>query len=114
MQSKKATTRQRRHLRIRAKIKGTETKPRLTVFRSLKNNYAQLIDDTANKVICAISDLKIKKGTKMEKAKEVGINLGKLAMEKGIKECVFDRSGYKYHGRTQKIAEGARESGLKF
>ncbi len=57
---------------------------------------------------------KIKKGTKMERAKEVGIALGKLALEKGIKKCVFDRGGYKYHGRVRKIAEGARESGLKF
>jgi len=114
MQSKKATTRQRRHLRIRAKIKGTTEKPRLAVFRSLRNNYAQLIDDTTGKVICSASDLKIKKGTKMEKAKEIGLSIGKLAIEKGVKECVFDRGGYKYHGRVQKIAEGARESGLKF
>ncbi|EKD48101.1 MAG: 50S ribosomal protein L18 [uncultured bacterium] len=114
MKSQKVTTRQRRHLRVRAKVKGTETKPRLSVFRSLNNNYAQLVDDSKGKVICAASDLKIKKGTKMERAKEVGITLGKLAMEKGIAECVFDRGGFKYHGRIQKIAEGARESGLKF
>jgi len=114
MKSSKTIKRQRRHARVRAKLSGTEKRPRLVVFRSINSIYAQLIDDTKGTIICAVSDLKKDKGTKSEKAKEVGLEIGKLAQEKGIKECVFDRNGYKYHGRVQAIAEGARESGLKF
>jgi len=93
-------------------MSGTEKRPRLVVFRSINSTYAQMIDDSKHKIICAASDLKTKKGTKLEKAKEVGLQIGKIAQEKGIKECVFDRNGYKYHGRVKAIAEGARESGL--
>ncbi|EKD63375.1 MAG: 50S ribosomal protein L18 [uncultured bacterium] len=112
MKNSKAEQKNRRHARVLKKIKGT--KPRLLVFRSAIANYAQLIDDTAGKIICSASDLKIKKGKKMEKAKEVGMELAKKAIEKGITECVFDRNGYRYHGRVKAIADGAREAGLKF
>ncbi|MFA6528188.1 MAG: 50S ribosomal protein L18 [Candidatus Gracilibacteria bacterium] len=112
MKNSKAVQKARRHARVIARIKGD--KPRLVIFRSIKANYAQLIDDSTGKTICAASDIKIKKGKKMEKAKEVGLELGKKALEKGVKECVFDRNGYRYHGRVKAIAEGARESGLKF
>ncbi len=114
MKSRKATQRERRHLRVSAKVRGTGNKPRLIVFRSINSTYAQLLDDAKSVVICAVSDLKKDKGTKLEKAKEVGLEIGKLAKEKGIEECVFDRNGYRYHGRVKAVAEGARESGLKF
>jgi len=113
--SKKVTNRLRRHNRIRAKVSGSESKPRLIVFRSLNNNYAQLIDDKKGTTIVGTSDLKSKdKGTKTERAKNVGLALAKLALEKGIKEVVFDRNGYKYHGRIKALADGAREGGLQF
>lgn len=111
---KKTTSRHRRHVRIRARMSGTKETPRLVVFRSITNTYAILVNDEGNKVICAASSMKIKKGTKSEKAKEVGTVIAKLAQEKGIKGCVFDRNGYRYHGRVKAIAEGAREGGLKF
>lgn len=114
MTSTKTIQRKRRHARTRAKIHGTAKRPRLIVFRSINSTYAQLIDDDKGVTICAASDLKITKGTKMEKAKQVGLDIGKAATEKKIKECVFDRNGYKYHGRVKAIAEGAREAGLKF
>lgn len=112
---RKSTLRKRRHIRIRAKVAGTAERPRLAVFRSLNNHYAQLIDDSTGKTIVGCSDLKTKdKGTKVERAKKVGMELAKLAKEKKIEMCVFDRNGYKYHGRIKAIADGAREGGLKF
>ncbi len=114
MTSEKTTKRLKRHGKIRAKLSGTSKRPRLIVFRSLNANYVQLIDDSKGVTLCAASDLKIKEGTKIEKAKQIGLEIGKLAVDQGIKECVFDRNGYKYHGRVKAIAEGARESGLKF
>lgn len=114
MPVKKVSARNRRHIRIRAKI-GKSSKPRLIVFRSLKYNYAQLFDDTANKVIAEASDIKLNaKGTKLEKAKKVGEEIAKKALEKNVSEITFDRNGYKYHGRVKAIADGAREGGLKF
>lgn len=111
----KTIKRLRRHNRIRKKISGTEVRPRLVVFRSLNNNYAQLIDDLSGKTICQASDLKSKaKGTKTERAKTVGDEIAKLAKEKSITTCVFDRNGYKFHGRIKAIAEAARTGGLKF
>ena len=101
-----------RHIRVRKKVMGNVV-PRLTVFRSNKYIYAQLIDDNQMKTIVAASDLK-KSGGKIEKAKEVGKNLAILAIKKNIKKVVFDRSGYKYHGRVKAVAEGAREGGLSF
>ena len=106
-----------RHRRIRAKIKGTKERPRLCVFRSNKHIYAQLINDETGHVLVSFSDLKLKTGKKlkkMEKAKQVGIGLAKKALEKKIEKVVFDRGGYRYHGRVKALAEGAREGGLVF
>jgi large subunit ribosomal protein L18 len=104
-----------RHKRIRAKISGAKERPRLSVFRSNKHIFLQLIDDSAGKTLVSASDLKMKKkGTKTEIAKEVGKELAKLAKAKKIKKVVFDRGGYKYHGRVKASAEGAREGGLEF
>ncbi len=108
-----------RHKRIRAKISGTKEQPRLSVFRSNKHIFLQLIDDSSQKTLVSASDLKINlsaggKGTKTEIAKEVGKELAKLAKAKKIKKVVFDRGGYKYHGRVKASAEGAREGGLSF
>ncbi len=111
----KETSRQRRHHRIRAKIQGNSERPRLVVFRSNTHTYAQMIDDDSRKVLLASSDMKAKKGAnKTEQAKIVGTEIAKLAKEKGISTCVFDRNGYMYHGRVKAVAEGAREGGLKF
>lgn len=112
--------RQRRHKRIRKKIIGTSEKPRLSVYKSLKHIYAQIIDDIKGKTVLCISTLhkdvkeKIKGKKKTEQAFIVGEMIGKLALDKGIKEVVFDRGGFKYHGRIKAIADGARKSGLKF
>ena len=114
MLSTKVQARQNRHRRIKAKISGTASRPRLVVFRSLNEIYAQLVDDVSRKTIISSSTLKIKKGTKTEKAKEAGLALAKKAQEVKITEIVFDRAGHKYHGRTKALAEGAREGGLKF
>jgi large subunit ribosomal protein L18 len=106
----------KRHKSIRAKISGTAEKPRLCVFRSNTHIYAQLIDDSQKKTIISVKDIEIdlKKKDKTFIAKEVGLLLAKKAIEKKIKEAVFDRGGYKYHGRVKSLAEGAREGGLKF
>ncbi len=105
-----------RRNRIRAKIKGTKERPRLNVFRSLNHIYLQLIDDEKGITIIAANDneLKVKKGKKSDKAKEVGKLLAQKALEKKIKKVVFDRAGYKYLGRVKAVAEGAREGGLEF
>ncbi len=107
--------RKRRHKRIRTELSGTEEKPRLSVYRSLKHIYCQLIDDTKGEVLASAKDTDIdKKGDKTELAFETGKLLAERASEKDIKKAVFDRSGYKYHGRVKALAEGAREGGLKF
>ncbi|MBI4692134.1 MAG: 50S ribosomal protein L18 [Candidatus Terrybacteria bacterium] len=104
-----------RHKRVRARIIGISERPRLSVFRSNKHIFLQLIDDKKGGTLISASDLKIKKkGTKTEMAKMVGKELAKLAKEKKIKSVVFDRGGYKYHGRVKAAAEGAREGGLIF
>ncbi|MBI2021060.1 50S ribosomal protein L18 [Candidatus Giovannonibacteria bacterium] len=111
------TKRQVRHKRIRAKIKGTKEIPRLSVYRSRKHLFLQLIDDKKNETLVGLSDkvLKIKKKTtKSELAHEAGKLLAKTALEMGIKKAVFDRGGYLYKGRIVKAAEGARAGGLKF
>ena len=104
--------------RIRGKISGTGARPRLSVFRSNKQIYAQIIDDTAGKtlVAAASSDQSIasKKVTKIEQAKLVGMLLAEKAKEANVEKVVFDRSGYVYHGRIKSLADGAREGGLKF
>ncbi len=107
--------REKCHKRIRAKISGTKEQPRLSVFRSNKHIFLQLIDDNSGKTLVSANDLKTKKkATKTEIAKEVGKELAKLAKAKKIKKVVFDRGGYKYHGRVKASAEGAREGGLNF
>ena len=102
----------KRHKRVRAKISGTAERPRLNVFRSEKNIYAQVIDDVAGVTLCSASSLKLD-GNKTA-AREVGKAVAKAALAKGIEEVVFDRGGYLYHGRVAELAEGAREGGLKF
>lgn len=102
----------RRHKRVRSKIIGTPQRPRLCVFRSLNHIYAQLIDDLHQKTIISASDLELKdnqKMTKQEKAQLVGELIGKKAQEMNIKEAVFDRGGFKYHGRVKNLCEGARK-----
>ena len=107
----------RRHKRVRGKIFGTAQKPRLCVFRSLKNIYAQVIDDENGKTLASASSLDKEfnqYGGNKEAAKLVGQAVAKAALDKGITEVVFDRGGYIFHGRVQELAEGAREAGLKF
>ena len=110
--------RQKRHLRSRRYIIGTAEKPRLNVYRSLSNIYAQVINDETGETIAAAStvekDLKENYGGNIEAAKAVGEAVAKRALEKGISEVVFDRGGYLYHGRVASLAEAAREAGLKF
>lgn len=110
------STYERRKFRTRNKIKRVaKGKPRLSVFRSLKHIYAQIIDDEKGVTLVASSSLQLKlKGRKTDVAREVGKDLAKRALEKGITEVVFDRGPYKYHGRVKALAEGAREGGLKF
>ena len=107
----------RRHKRVRGKIFGTAQKPRLCVFRSLKNIYAQVIDDQTGKTLASASSLDKEfnqYGGNKEAAKLVGQAVAKAALEKGITEVVFDRGGYIFHGRVAELAAGAREAGLKF
>jgi large subunit ribosomal protein L18 len=107
----------RRHARVRGKISGTAECPRLNVFRSAANIYAQLIDDTKGVTLAAASTLDKDfegNGGNKEAARKVGNKIARIALEKGIEEVVFDRGGYIYHGRVQELAEGAREGGLKF
>ena len=111
-----------RRLRIRRRIRkvsfGTEARPRLSVFRSNKEIYAQLIDDVSGKTIVSSSsaekEISKEKGNKIETASLVGKKLAEKAVSKGIKQVSFDRSGYLYHGRVKSLADGAREGGLKF
>ncbi len=107
----------RRHNRVRGKISGTAECPRLNVFRSSTNIYAQIIDDVKGVTLCAASTLDKDfegNGGNKEAARKVGEKIAKLAQDKGIKDVVFDRGGYIYHGRVQELAEGAREGGLNF
>lgn len=113
----KNKARLKRHRRVRAKVSGTASCPRLNVFRSSKHIYAQLIDDVNGVTLAAASSMDKDfegNGGNKEAAKKVGQLIGKRAMEKGIEEVVFDRGGYLYHGRVKELADGARESGLKF
>ena len=105
--------RQRRHLRVRKSVSGTAERPRLVVFRSLKHIYAQLVDDTTGRTLLTISDAAFQ-GKKSEKSAEVGKLLAGRAKEAGVTRVVFDRAGYKYHGRVKAVADGAREGGLEF
>ena len=107
----------KRHRRVRAKISGTPERPRLNVFRSEKNIYAQIIDDVSGNTLCAASSVEKDfegSGSNKEGARKVGVLIAQRALEKGIDTVVFDRGGYVYHGRVQELADGAREGGLKF
>ena len=105
----------RRKLRVRAKVFGTSERPRLSVFRSIAHIYAQLVDDEKGKTIVSASDLELgKSANKTLQAGEVGRLIAKKALGKKIKKVVFDRGGFKYHGRVKALAEGARKAGLKF
>jgi len=113
----KNKARLKRHRRVRAKISGTASCPRLDVFRSSKHIYAQLIDDVNGVTIVSASSMDKDFegfGGNKEAARKVGQIVGKRAIEKGIETVVFDRGGYLYHGRVKELADGARESGLKF
>ena len=117
MRKTRREQREVRKRRIRKKIFGTQSRPRLCVFRSIKRIYAQIINDKENKVLVSASDKELEKKEKISK-KEKAFLVGKLLAEKAkkmkIEKVVFDRSGYKYHGRVKALAEGAREGGLKF
>jgi large subunit ribosomal protein L18 len=112
--------RERRKLRIRRKISGTAERPRLSVFRSSKHIYAQVVDDVSGKTVAHASTLSrdvrsaITEATKVDAAKSVGQAIAKALLEKGVNSVVFDRNGYLYHGRVRALADAAREAGLKF
>jgi large subunit ribosomal protein L18 len=114
------TPREKRRARIRRKISGTAARPRLTVYKSLKHMYAQLVDDTTGKTLVSIATNskairdEVKDDDKTAAAKRVGAALAKVAMAKGIEAVVFDRNGFDYHGRVEAVAAAAREAGLKF
>lgn len=124
MLKKTTSGRYLRHCRIRKKISGTSARPRLCVFRSLNHIYGQFIDDNKKRVILTVSSLNLKKVEKsggevlskgnVAQAKAVGALLAAQAKAKGIKEVIFDRAGYVYHGRVKALADAAREGGLKF
>jgi large subunit ribosomal protein L18 len=126
----KTDSRKKRHRSIRKRIEGSSERPRLAVFRSTRHIYAQVIDDLSQKTLVSTSDVDAQKGKKegkkegektdkgagkkKESAKQVGAAIAKKCLEKGIDKVVFDRAGYKYHGRVSALADGAREAGLKF
>jgi large subunit ribosomal protein L18 len=117
---KHVTAREKRRARIRRKLSGTAERPRLTVYKSLKHMYAQLVDDVTGTTLVAVSTgskaLKgeVKEDAKTDAAKKVGAAVAKAALEKGVSQVVFDRNGFDYHGRVAAVAEAAREAGLKF
>ncbi len=110
----------RRHQRVRKKVAGTTARPRLNVFRSLNQIYAQIIDDDKGHTLASVSSLdgafgsKLKGKSKTEQARMVGEEIAKRAKKAGVKSVVFDRGGYRYHGRIRALAEAAREGGLEF
>lgn len=111
----KGLKRLRRHFKIRATVIGTASRPRLSIYRSNANIYAQLIDDSTGVTLGSASDLKMKKeGTKVEMSKKVGEAIAKIAKAKKIDTVVFDRGWFAYHGRVQALADSAREAGLQF
>lgn len=118
--ARKLTGRERRKFRIRNKISGVSERPRLTIFRSARHIYAQVVDDVGGLTLAAAStmspDLKgnVGEGDKTEAAKKVGALVAKICLEKKIEKVVFDRNGYLYHGRVKALAEAAREAGLQF
>jgi large subunit ribosomal protein L18 len=112
----KPKKRLRRRRRVRAKIRGSAERPRLSVYRSNRGVFAQLIDDDAGKTLASVSwtEPGLRKLGTMEQAKKAGAQLAERAKKAGVETCVFDRGGYRFHGRVAAIAEGAREGGLKF
>ena len=119
--SRKKQSRKKRHRSLRKRVEGTAERPRLAVFRSTRHIYAQVIDDLLQKTLAGTSDLalgeKAARETEKDKkvlAKKVGAAIAKKCLDKGIDKVVFDRAGFKYHGRISALAEGAREAGLKF
>jgi large subunit ribosomal protein L18 len=106
----------RRRRRVRAKVRGTAQRPRLSVFRSNRGVFAQLIDDVAGTTVAAVNWIEsdLKGLDRMEQAKRAGELLAKRAKDAGVENCIFDRGGYQYHGRVQALADGAREGGLAF
>lgn len=114
--TRKNEERIRRHKRVRRIVNGTPERPRLNVFRSNANIYAQVIDDTTGNTLCAVSSLELKldNGGNVEAAKKVGEAIAKKCLDKNIETVCFDRGGYVYHGRVQALADAAREAGLKF
>ncbi len=116
----KKESREKRHRSLRKRIEGTAERPRLAIFRSSRHIYAQVIDDLSNKTLVGTSDLGFEDGAggdeagKKANAKKVGAAIAKKCLEKGIDKVVFDRAGFKYHGRVSALADGAREAGLKF
>ncbi len=120
MGEKERIARKRRHRRVRAKISGTPTRPRLNIYRSLGNIYAQVIDDTAGHTLAAASTVdrelreKVEGKNKTEAAKLVGELVARRAREAGVTQVVFDRGGYRFHGRVKALADAAREAGLEF
>ena len=118
--SEKTTPRARRKARIRKKVAGTSSRPRLSVYKSLNHTYAQVVDDSTGRTIAfAGTNAKglresLKDSKKTDAAKQVGAAIAKVALEKGVTQVVFDRNGFAYHGRIAAVAEAAREAGLKF
>ncbi|WP_100065952.1 50S ribosomal protein L18 [Miniphocaeibacter massiliensis] len=119
-QINREANRKARHARVRKKLSGTPEKPRLNIYKSNTNIYAQIIDDVAGKTLVSAStlDKDVKEGlentSNKDAAKKVGEAIGKKAVESGIEEVVFDRAGYQYHGKVKELAEAARNAGLKF
>ncbi|HUV10940.1 MAG TPA: 50S ribosomal protein L18 [Acidimicrobiia bacterium] len=114
---KKVASRHQRHRRVRKKVRGTPVRPRLAVYRSNKNIYAQIIDDVAGSTLVAASSVEAgaeKRGATVDIAKAVGQRIGERAKSAGISTVVFDRGGFRYHGRIAGVADGARDAGLKF
>ena len=117
LRNKLNALRRKRLARVRQKVRGTSERPRLSVFRSNRHIYAQVIDDIHGKTLAQVSDLKLTKekgATLCVRAAKVGEAIGKAAIEKKIKTVVFDRGGYRYHGVVKALADGARKSGLRF
>lgn len=114
----RSSSRTKRHERLRLKLTGTEARPRLAIFRSLSHIYAQVIDDTSGSTLAAASSLESglrgAEGTKLDAAKRVGQLVAERAKVAGVEKVVFDRAGFKYHGRVRSLAEAAREAGLDF
>jgi large subunit ribosomal protein L18 len=112
----KQATRLRRRRRVRAKVRGTAERPRLSVFRSNRGVQAQLVDDEAGRTLAAVNwtEPELRELQKTEQARRAGELLAARAKEAGVETCVFDRGGYRYHGRVRALAEGAREAGLAF